>query len=118
MKKKVLFIEVEEYYANLGIATKSCEYDYEFNGLKHYKIKDEKLKKYHAVVSTLYSNPLSNFLIYKAKKNGIMTILFSDGIYDFANSYKSKNLRKDNVEFYDPIIHDNFLCRRFRKYSF
>lgn len=110
MKKKILFLEDESYYKNFGLNEFFLEkYKCDFNGMKNYKISDRELREYSMVVSFLYTNPICNFIIAKAKNINIKTLLVSDGIYDFANSYKNKEIKKYNLKLFDPILHDFFL---------
>lgn len=108
--KKILFLENKYYYDLLGFNKIYYLYNCEFEGIKNYKIKNKELKKYNAIISLLYQNSISNFIILKAKRLGIKTILLSDGIYDFANSYKNPDRKKYNLNLFDPIFHDYFLC--------
>lgn len=111
-KKKILFAEDKKYYINLGIDSffDNSKYILEFNGMKNYKITDKKIKEYSAVVSFNYTSPLVNFLILKAKKNGVKTILMSDGIIDWANLFDNPKQKKYDLDLYHPIIHDYFFC--------
>lgn len=111
MKTKLLFAEARSYYDSLGILNDidNDKFDMVFDGAKNYKIKDEDLKKYDYVISYLYTNPLSNLLIIKAKRNDIKTLLISDGIFDWNNAFENTMQKKYNLKLYHPIIHDHFL---------
>jgi hypothetical protein len=111
-KEKILFAEDKKYYINLGVINyfDRSKYILEFNGMKYYKISDKEIKEYSAVVSFNYTSPLVNFLILKAKKNGIKTILMSDGIIDWANLFDNPKQKKYDIDLYHPIIHDYFFC--------
>lgn len=106
MKNKVLFLENKNYLNELGIF-KDVLY---FDGIKDYSISDNKIKKYDLLISQLYTNPVSNFLILKAKKNNIKTILVADGITDWANSFSNPMNNKYKLNQFHPILHDIFLC--------
>ncbi|WP_113928352.1 hypothetical protein [Bacillus sp. P14.5] len=110
--KKILFLEDKSYYQDLGILEKvdnNKNYTLEFNGIRKYKISIEKLKKYHCVVSLFYTNPVSNFIIIKAKQQNIKTILISDGVFDFSNAFNNRMQLKYGLKLFHPIIHDIFL---------
>lgn len=111
-KKKILFLEPKLYYEELGIVENidSSIYEVEFDGNKNYKISDEKIKEYSYVVSTLYHDELSNFMIIKAIKNGVPTILFSDGIIEWANMFEHPFINKKGYKLYHPILHHYFYC--------
>lgn len=108
--EKILFLEDKKYFDMLGLKEIYKKYKCEFNGIRYYKISSSKLKSYKAIISFLYHNPISNFIILKAKRLGVKTIFLSDGIYEFANAYKNEELNKYKLKLFDPIIHNIFLC--------
>lgn len=112
MKKRILFLENKRYYDDLGIvkAIDNQLFEFEYDGNKNYKISDEELKKYDIIISCLFHDYLSNFMIIKALKNGIKTALVSDGIIEWCNMFENPFLRKMDIELYHPIIHDLFIC--------
>jgi hypothetical protein len=111
-RRKILLIEDKEYYERLGVLKNlnTQKYEIEFNGLKRYKMTDDEIATYYAIISILYTNPISNLLILKAKKNGVRTILLCDGVIDWANLFKNPMQLKYNLKLYHPIIHDLFVC--------
>lgn len=112
MKPIILFAEQKSYYMDLGVLKhlNMNKYDFEFDGARKYKTSPYNLKKYSLIVSTLYTNPLSNFLIIKAKENNVKTFLISDGIIDWSNMFNNPLQLKYGLNLYHPIIHDMFLC--------
>ncbi|WP_033578286.1 hypothetical protein [Priestia aryabhattai] len=112
LKEKILFLEQKKYYEDLGFLDykKIKEYDLEFDGNKNYKLDDSTIKTYKFVVSALYHDEVSNFLVLKAIKNNVKTILLGDGIIDWANMFEHPFLKKKGYELYHPILQDSFLC--------
>ncbi|WP_394866659.1 hypothetical protein [Paraclostridium bifermentans] len=109
--KKILFLENEKYYKDLGVLRElNKKYCLEFNGMKKYKIESEEIKSYDCIISTLYTNPICNYIILKAKENRVKTILISDGIIEWANLFINPMQKKYNLKLYHPILHDIFLC--------
>jgi len=101
-----LFLEDSSYYKALGIFNNIIDFD----GNNDYKIKDKDLQKYEMIISQLYVNPISNFLIIKAKRNAVKTLLLSDGIIEWTNCFQNPMNKKYNANLYHPILHDIFLC--------
>lgn len=110
--KKILFLEDKKYYDELGILNKLDynNYEIEFEGMKLYKMNIEKIKKYDCIISNLYTNPVCNFMIIKAKLAKVKTVLISDGIIEWSNLFNNPMQRKYNLKLYHPILHDIFLC--------
>lgn len=106
MKNEFLFLENKSYLNELGIFKNVSHFD----GIKDYSISDNKIKKYNLLISQLYTNPVSNFLILKAKRNNIKTLLVTDGIIDWANSFSNPMNNKYQLSQFHPILHDVFLC--------
>ena len=102
----IVFLESKEYLVSLGVFKNITNFD----GAENYKIKDIELKKYDAILSIMYTNPVSNFLIIKAKKNQIKTVLLSDGIIEWKNCFSNPMNTKYSLKLYHPILHDMFLC--------
>lgn len=102
---KVLFLEDEKYLLNLGVFENCACCD----GTEDYKILDSTIKKYDLVISQLYTSPLSNFLIIKAKNNNVKTMLLCDGVLEWANCFTNPMNSKYNLNFYHPILHDMVL---------
>lgn len=102
----LLFLENKKYLKELGIFNHITK----FNGMKDYKISNNKLKKNNILVSQFYLNSVSNFLIIKAKKNNVKTVLLSDGIIEWQNCFANPINTKYNLTLFHPILHDIFLC--------
>lgn len=112
-KYKILCLEPKKYYEDLGIFNNILEesnnnFIFQFNGNKKYKISDEEILYFDLIISIHYTNYLSNFLIIKAKKNGVKTLLLADGIMDWSNFFNNPKQLKKNLNLYHPIIHDHF----------
>lgn len=110
--KKILFLESKQYYDNLGVLSKKLynTYEVEFDGSRFYKKNAEFFSDIYAVVSTIYTSPINNYVIFRAKLLNIRTILLADGISDYSNSYSNPFLSKYKLKLYDPVLHDIFLC--------
>lgn len=103
---KTLFLEDKTNFKKLGIFKKVNN----FEGNKQYKISDKRISNYEILISQFYTNPMSNFLIIKAKKNKIPTLLLSDGIIEWENCFLNPMNTKYNLKQFHPILHDIFLC--------
>lgn len=106
MKNEFLFLENKSYLNDLGIFKNVSHFD----GIKDYSISDNKIKKYNLLISQLYTNPVSNFLILKAKRNNIKTLLVADGIIEWENCFSNPMNTKYKLYQFHPILHDMFLC--------
>ncbi|MHA7138179.1 hypothetical protein ACRTEV_13045 [Rossellomorea arthrocnemi] len=108
---KILFAESQMYYKALGIKKElNDNFILEFDGVRKYKQKNMEFKKYSLIVSCLYHSPLSSFLIYKAKKANVPTLLIADGVFEWENAFNNPITKSYNIKLYHPIIHDSFLC--------
>ena len=105
-EKPILFCENKEYLDTI------CDFGrIEYDGVRSYKKSMTEFKNsYSLVVSLLYANPLSNFIILKSRLANVPTMLISDGIIDWSNMFKNPMVTKYNQHLFHPIIHDVFLC--------
>lgn len=111
MKKYVLFLETEDYYQSLGLKTKFSNISAEFGGLRFLGPNlSKKLKKFDAVICTIYHSDLARYITYRANQLGVQTVLVSDGIFEWGNALKHPKLIKKGLILYHPIIQDVFLC--------
>jgi len=101
-----IFLENKKYLKTLGVFKQINNFD----GNRKYKISDAEIKQYDLIVSQLYTNSVSNFLILKAKLNNVKTLLLSDGIFEWENCFANPMNRKYNLNLFHPILHDIFLC--------
>ncbi len=101
-----LFLQQKHNLKELGI----CQNITNFDGNKNYKISDAKIQEYDALISQFYVNPISNFLIIKANKNNVPTLLLSDGIVEWENCFSNPMNTKYSLNQFHPILHDIFLC--------
>lgn len=105
----ILFSEPEEYYRNLGLC-KIDNFSYEFDGMRLYKKEKEWFQKYDLFVCLFYTNPHNVLLTLKFQELEKPTLLCSDGIFDFANSFINPAQLKYNVRLFHPVIQSSFLC--------
>ena len=106
-KINILALENKFYYDEL-ILFNLEKYDVTYNGMDLYNNSDEELLKYEYIINFTFNSPTINFIIYRAKKLKIKTVLISDGIFEWSNSFNNKNF--NNVNLYHPIINDYFLA--------
>lgn len=112
-KYKILCLEEKKYYEDIGIfnnllKSNNENYCFTFGGNKKYKITDEEILYFDLIVSIHYTNYLSNFLIIKARKNNVKTLLLADGIMDWSNFFDNPKQLEKKLKLYHPIIHDHF----------
>ncbi|KAF0859829.1 MAG: hypothetical protein E7B29_15270 [Mixta calida] len=108
MFRKIIFLESEEFYKDLIDPFFFNSIDMSFDGGGFYK-DIAHLKNYDLVIYTIYSSPLFNKIILNCKKDGIPTMLLMDGICEFSNFTKNKNITKLGFDNYHPVISD-YLC--------
>jgi len=106
---KILFSESEWYYRELGLKDVDGV-DFSFDGMKHYKESGLFLSQYELFVCAYYTMPHNVILTQKFKKADIRTILCSDGIFDFSNSFINPMHIKYGLRSFHPILQDFFLC--------
>jgi hypothetical protein len=77
MKKyKILVLEDRSDYKGLMDFDEKL-YDIQYNGLKYYK---SDLKQFDLIISFNFLSDLGNFIITKAKVQGVKSLLLADGI--------------------------------------
>jgi len=107
MKKyKILVLEDRSYYKGLMDFDEKL-YDIQYNGLKYYK---SDLKQYDLIISFNYLSDLGNFIIVKAKVQGVKSLLLADGIIEWSNLFNNKDVLDKNLKLFHPILHDYFFC--------
>ncbi len=106
MSKKYLFSETEEHYRSLGLRDIDGVI-YHFNGMKDYSSVNP--LDYACFICSYYSLSQNTLLTIRFRKLGVPTILVSDGIYDFANSFSNQMHAKYELIFYHNIIQDSLI---------
>lgn len=105
-KPKILVLEDRIYYRGL-IEFDEKLYNVEYNGLKYYK---SNLNQFDLIVSFDFIGDLGNFIITKAKIQGVKTLLIADGILEWSNMFNNKKVLSKNLKLFHPILHDYFFC--------
>lgn len=105
----ILFSEHEEYYRDLGLIDVN-DMSYVFGGCQLYKKNLTYLATFDAFVCSFYTMPHNIILTNKFKSLNIKTVLCSDGIFDFSNSFNNPMVKKYEVALFHPVIQDYFLC--------
>lgn len=100
------YVETESQFRGLDFFHNNKEYCL----LRDYKSCSRKFEKFDLIISKLYTSPLGNLIILKARMIGIPTLLFSDGIIDWSNCFNNPLISKYHLNLYHPILHDYFLC--------
>ena len=106
---KVLFSEAEWYYRDLGLNDVD-ENQFSFDGMRYYNESDYFLNQYDLFVCAYYTMPHNVILTRKFQMLGVKTLLCSDGIFEFANSFKNPMHLKYGLRSFHPILQDIFLC--------
>jgi len=106
---KILFSEGEWYYRDLGLNDVD-RYAFSFDGMRYYNKSDRFLYQYDLFVCSYYTMPHNVILTRRFHALGVKTILCSDGIFDFANSFKNPMHLKYGLTSFHPILQDVFLC--------
>ena len=105
MFKNIIFLESKDFYKDILDPFFFKDVDFQFDGAKFYK-NVSFLKKFDLVIYTIYSSSLYNKIIFLCKKNNIPTMLLMDGICEFSNFTKNKNIQRLGFDNYFPIIAD------------
>lgn len=103
----IYFCESKEFYEKLlgnELAGES-QFTFLFDAVE----KRLKLTECKLLISTLYSSPVVNAYIFKAKTIGVKTVLIADGIIEWSNLFNNPFLVRRAIKLYHPIIHDYFL---------
>ncbi|MEZ9758789.1 hypothetical protein AB4262_06005 [Vibrio breoganii] len=108
VKEKILFSESEVFYRSLGL-TELENVSFEFDGMKKYKESNKSLSEYNMFVCAFYSLPHNYILTEKFNGIGVKTVIVSDGIFDFANSFRNKIHVQYGLKLYFPIVQDYFI---------
>jgi hypothetical protein len=107
MKKyKILVLEDRIDYKGLMDFDEKL-YDIQYNGLKYYK---SDLKQFDLIISFNFLSDLGNFIITKAKVQGVKSLLLADGIIEWSNLFNNKDFLDKNLKLFHPILHDYFFC--------
>lgn len=105
-KYTVLVLEAEKDYTRLFDRQDDIEVEY----LTYQIPSKKKIKKYNLIISFYYHRKVSRYIILKAKKLGVQTLIVQDGIYDLSNNVLNPYHKKNNVVLYEKPIADYFLC--------
>ena len=109
MKLKILFSESESYYRDLGLVDDE-KFIFCFDGMLYYNKNCIFLKSFNLFVCLFYTLPHNTILTEKFKLLGIKTLLCSDGVFDFSNSFYNPMVTKYKVNLFFPVLQDYFLC--------
>jgi len=90
---KVLFLQAPEYLERYELSS-GVNVMY-LNG--NYKVSSSDLKQYDLVVSCVNHDAVANFVIQKSRRNGIPTLMLTDGVFDLANSLNNGISNKAGV---------------------
>lgn len=109
---KILFVEPEYYYTGLldSSLRNSEKYKLTFDGWMFYKKPPSYFKTFDAVCSVQYLIPLTNLVIMKAKKTGVATYLFADGIIEWSNCFNHPIVRRVGRPLFGYVPHNFFCC--------
>lgn len=106
---KVLALESEHYYNNL-FNFKKYSLTVDFDGLNKYNCKDEELRSYDIIMNFTFNSALADFIILRAKKMNITTILLADGIYEWTNAFYNPVFKKNNITLFNPVLNNYLFC--------
>lgn len=102
---RILFSEPEDYYRKLGLSN-LIDCDYTFDGMKKYG--NINVHNYDVFVCSFYTLPHNVILTIKFNRVGKKTILVTDGIFEYSNSFFNPMVKKYDLFLYFPII-QNYL---------
>lgn len=91
----ILFLQDKVYLDRYGFVDSFSKITY-FDG--NYRVSDFTLLQYEAAVSCVAHDELANYMMYRADKLGIPTVLLNDGVFDLANSTRNGISKKSGVQ--------------------